>query len=268
MDYPYKVSILTSCYNRADVISSAILSVQKQTCDKIQHIIIDDGSTDLSFQLIRRLTSRKCKNVEYDLCKHDINMGVGNTLYDMQHLIRGEYVMVLDSDDWYENPTAVEELYNMAKEGDYMALFADYIDRHVFNIVHSKLFKAVHISGLRNMEDSLYYQHMRLIIDKNGFKTGPHNIQFYHMNRTRKDSLELGDPRTITKEYKNIFRIMKDCILIDKPKYDEALDQLETIPLYPPELQRTVRWIIEVCSKRINVSSIEDCELVEPIKLL
>ena len=268
MDYPYKVSILTSCYNRADVISSAILSVQKQTCDKIQHIIIDDGSTDLSFQLIRRLTSRKCKNVEYDLCKHDINMGVGNTLYDMQHLVRGEYVMVLDSDDWYENPTAVEELYNMAKEGDYMALFADYIDRHVFNIVHSKLFKAVHIPGLRNMEDSLYYQHMRLIIDKNGFKTGPHNIRFYHMNRTRRDSLELGDPRTITKEYKNIFRIMKDCILIDKPKYDEALDQLETIPLYPPELQRTVRWIIEVCSKKVNVSSIDACNAIEPIKLL
>lgn len=265
MEYPYKVSILTSCYNRADCISGAILSVTKQTCDKIQHIILDDGSADTSFPLIKKLTSRKCKNVDYVLARHDTNLGVGNALYSMQQLVEGEYVMILDSDDWYDNTTAVEELYNMAKAGDYMAVCADYIQRHCFNIVHSKLFKAVHISGLRNMEDSLYWQHLRLFVKRYGFKIGSHNIRFYHRTYNRNDSLEFGDPRSITSPYRNIFRILTDHILIENPHYDKALEQLEQIGSYPPELQRNVKWIINVCSKRIDISNINACEAFEHV---
>ncbi len=51
--YP-KISIVTQCYNREDRIAETIESVLSQGYPNLEYIVIDDGSTDKSFEIIQR----------------------------------------------------------------------------------------------------------------------------------------------------------------------------------------------------------------------
>ena len=48
-----KVSIITSCYNRAETIQGAIESVLAQDYPEIEYIIVDGASRDGSLRVIR-----------------------------------------------------------------------------------------------------------------------------------------------------------------------------------------------------------------------
>lgn len=51
--YP-KISIVTQCFNREDVIAETIESVLSQNYSNLEYIVIDDGSTDKSWEIIQR----------------------------------------------------------------------------------------------------------------------------------------------------------------------------------------------------------------------
>ncbi len=51
--YP-KISIVTQCHNREDVIAETIESVLSQNYPNLEYIVIDDGSTDKSWEIIQR----------------------------------------------------------------------------------------------------------------------------------------------------------------------------------------------------------------------
>lgn len=53
-----KVSIITSCYNRAATIRSAIESVLAQDYNDIEFIVVDGSSTDGSLDIIREYVDR------------------------------------------------------------------------------------------------------------------------------------------------------------------------------------------------------------------
>lgn len=51
----YKFTIFTPCYNVENVIHRVFQSVENQTYDNFEWIIINDGSTDSSDDIIRKL---------------------------------------------------------------------------------------------------------------------------------------------------------------------------------------------------------------------
>lgn len=92
------VTVLLPSYNHDKYIKEAILSVLNQTYKNIELIVIDDGSTDKSFEIISNL--QKIYNFKYI---HRENRGLIKTLEELLTYANGEYISLFSSDDIYAN---------------------------------------------------------------------------------------------------------------------------------------------------------------------
>ncbi len=88
-----KVSIIIPTFNRAHLVEKAILSALKQTIKDIEIIVVDDGSTDNTSEV---LTKYKNKIREV---RHAKNRGVCAAKNTGLDHVRGEWFTILDSDD-------------------------------------------------------------------------------------------------------------------------------------------------------------------------
>lgn len=91
------VSILTANYNNGKYIEELIRSVLTSTMLPIQFIIVDDGSTDNSVEIIKSYSS------QYDfieLIKLEKNQGFANALNAGLKQVRGCFVLRVDADDY------------------------------------------------------------------------------------------------------------------------------------------------------------------------
>lgn len=107
--YP-KVSVLITNYNYDVYLMECIGSVLKQTYPNIEIVVVDDGSTDKSLQILRRYEESK----RIKLITHDKNYGYQKAINTAIKGSSGEYLMVLDSDDALKN-NYVEVLINHIK---------------------------------------------------------------------------------------------------------------------------------------------------------
>lgn len=121
------VSILMLTYNRAQYIDEAISSVLKQTYPHWELIIIDDGSTDETEQVIKSYTDRRIKYIQ-----HPKNNGLFVRRAESLTYASGAYVAILDSDDIWHDPSK-------------LAVQVDFLDsnpQHVLVGTYTKLIDA------------------------------------------------------------------------------------------------------------------------------
>lgn len=88
------VSILVSCYNHEQYIEECILSIIQQDYDNIELIVIDDGSSDNSANIIQRLQQE-----HHFYFEAQTNMGLTKTLNKMLAMAKGKYIAPIGSDD-------------------------------------------------------------------------------------------------------------------------------------------------------------------------
>jgi len=102
-----KVSIITSVYNRSNLLEKCIKSVIKQTHKKIEYIVIDGGSNDGSVELIKEYEN------EIDFWVSEPDDGVYDAMNKGIRRATGDVIGLLNSDDYYERDTAqvVAETY-------------------------------------------------------------------------------------------------------------------------------------------------------------
>jgi glycosyltransferase involved in cell wall biosynthesis len=106
-----KVSVVLPVYNVAPYLEEAFESLCHQTLRNIEIIVVNDGSTDNSLEIIEKYT----KKDERIRCYSQENKGLsGARNTGMQHCT-GEYVYFMDSDDVIETDT-LECCYKTAKE--------------------------------------------------------------------------------------------------------------------------------------------------------
>ncbi len=89
-----KVSVIIPAYNRAHCIERAIKSVQAQTFTDMDIIVIDDGSTDNTAEIVKGMPDER---IRYIYCQ--MNRGSGAARSEGLKATRGEYIAFLDSDD-------------------------------------------------------------------------------------------------------------------------------------------------------------------------
>lgn len=109
-----KVSFIVAVYNVSDYVERCAQSLFEQTLDDIEIIFCDDASTDNSVQLIRNLLDhypQRRDNVKF-IC-NKTNQGTAINRWNGAKAARGEYVLLVDGDDYLE-VTMGEQLYNEA----------------------------------------------------------------------------------------------------------------------------------------------------------
>lgn len=102
-----KISVLMPVYNVKDYLRTAVESVLNQTLSDIELICVDDASTDGSADILREYAARDSR---VKLVFHQKNSGLVAARKSATDLARGEYIMLLDSDDKY-TPDACETVW-------------------------------------------------------------------------------------------------------------------------------------------------------------
>jgi len=103
------VSVVMPVYNHADFVREAVDSVLDQTVDDLELLIIDDGSTDESWQAVGERADERITAVQQDNrgAHAAINRGLG--------VARGRYLSIINSDDrWL--PQRLEKMLALHRE--------------------------------------------------------------------------------------------------------------------------------------------------------
>lgn len=117
------LSVIIPAYNSENEISRCLKSICNQTYKNLQIIIIDDGSSDSTFNICE---GYKKNDKRIELYKKE-NQGVSAARNEGLKKTKGEYISFVDSDDFLEN-NAFEVAINQIKNVD--SVFFGYIEHY------------------------------------------------------------------------------------------------------------------------------------------
>lgn len=92
-----EVSVIMPVFNSEEFVAEAIESILSQTFKAFEFIIIDDASTDTSWQIIKKYASEDKRIRAY---RNSRNLKTTKTLNRGLRLSKGKYVVRMDADDW------------------------------------------------------------------------------------------------------------------------------------------------------------------------
>ena len=107
------ISLIIPVYNTSKYLKVCIESLLNQTFKDFEMILVDDGSTDNSVEIIKEYQKQDSR---IRLIKENHN-GVGNARNVGLVHAQGKYVQFLDSDDFFEN-NMLEEMYNTSEKNE------------------------------------------------------------------------------------------------------------------------------------------------------
>ena len=105
-----KVSVIIPAYNTESYIGKAIESALEQTLTDIEVIMVDDGSIDKTVEVAKSFTDRRLKVIV-----NQQNLGAAAARNRAFRAAQGEWIAVLDSDDWYA-PERLSKLVSLANK--------------------------------------------------------------------------------------------------------------------------------------------------------
>lgn len=162
-----KVTIYILNYNYGKYVSKAIESALEQTYSDIEVLVIDDGSSDNSLDVIGQYNDR------VTIIKQN-NMGLVKSIVKAFSMAKGEYVVRLDADDWLEKPF-VEKLVKKIDGNTNAALvFPDYYEVDELGQIIRHV-KRHDFSGNVTMYDQPAHGACTLIRKEFYFDVGGHN---------------------------------------------------------------------------------------------
>jgi glycosyltransferase involved in cell wall biosynthesis len=158
----HKLSIITVNFNNKEGLQKTIQSIESQTWQDFEFIVIDGGSTDGSTQLIE-----ECQRINYSLSEKD--NGVYNAMNKGIRMAKGEFVLFMNSGDCLHSEDTLSKVSTML-DTDYDILYGNnyeinlhskklktYPDELTFSFfyLHSLCHQATFIR--RKLFDALFY---------------------------------------------------------------------------------------------------------------
>lgn len=128
------VSVICLCYNHSDTLTQAFNTVERQVLTEktdLEVLIIDDNSSDGSVLLLKNLVSRTSLNIR--LVTHEINVGGSASLVEGLEMAKGDYITVLEMDDFWHNSDRIRAAVQFLNSHDNIFALNDGIRRALNN---------------------------------------------------------------------------------------------------------------------------------------
>ena len=106
-----KISVVVPVYNVEKYLKECIDSIINQTLEDIEIICVNDGSTDSSLEILNDYAKKDSRIIVINKS----NSGYGHTMNMGLNAATGEYVGIIESDD-FADKNMFEDLYKLAKE--------------------------------------------------------------------------------------------------------------------------------------------------------
>ncbi|MFS9109198.1 rhamnan synthesis F family protein [Streptococcus australis] len=148
------ISVVVTCYNHENYIEQCLRSIFNQTYRNIELIVLDDGSTDSSSEVIQEVLKESPFVTIFE--SHE-NIGVVRTRNKGLNLLNGDYFLFVDSDDFLDD-RYVEELYNCANNHQ-----ADIVYCDLYNFEKDETYLKAQEFDLHNLLESNYISNCSLV---------------------------------------------------------------------------------------------------------
>ena len=157
--YQPLITVYIPTYNYAKYIKTAIKSVLNQTYKNFELIIIDDGSTDKTADILKTITDKRVfvyKNKEKKGLIKSSNIAINHA--------SGDFVIRLDADDWFQSFALQEFVYSIWANPDADLFYCDLLQVHRIGgdiVPFSQMKKLLYCEGLNGAgclirKDSLF----------------------------------------------------------------------------------------------------------------
>ncbi|MGQ9587243.1 MAG: glycosyltransferase family 2 protein [Thermoplasmata archaeon] len=121
------VSVVIPAYNAEKFIRDAIASIESQSYRPVEIVVVNDGSTDSTPQIVRELVGGRIKDgLVLRLIDIEVNKGAANALNVGFRNAKGEYICWLSADDvWVDREKVSRQLDAMKREQAMWSYFKD-----------------------------------------------------------------------------------------------------------------------------------------------
>lgn len=196
-----KLTILLTNYNKEKYVSYVLQQLLDQQRDGVQVVVLDDGSTDKSVEIIEEVLSNTPNNFEF--YKGESNIGSGPIRQLALSKVEGEYFIFVDSDDMISEQY-VDKILEYCKEQADVHIFRTRVyplggitalDFSLWDkVIRTQYVRDLGIDfdpALKNMED---YFFMNKLWSFGNAKVEHHNDILYFYNIFGSDTLTHQEP--------------------------------------------------------------------------
>lgn len=153
-----KLSIITVVYNGERYIEDAIKSVLEEKYEDVEYIIIDGGSKDETMSIINRYKD----NIDVIISEPD--KGIYDAMNKGVNFSSGEYVVFLNSDDYYKKGTLDSCLKALASSPDALIMNTFLKSEH-----EEKIFKRIENKENYNLYIQIPFMHPSVVVKRSIF---------------------------------------------------------------------------------------------------
>ncbi|MBR2555553.1 MAG: glycosyltransferase family 2 protein [Aeriscardovia sp.] len=137
-----KVSVIVPAYNVGKYIERCVDSLEQQTYQNVEIVIVDDCSSDDTWDICQKLSNKEDNII---LIRHNVNQGQEITREDGIAVSTGKWIMFLDADDTYTTD-GIELVMKLAEKYD-----PDWV-----LCPHEKIINDKHVTCSFSIEQGLY----------------------------------------------------------------------------------------------------------------
>lgn len=116
------VSVIMPCFNHAHFLEDSVNGILRQSTPDLELIVVDDCSTDNSWESIRRLAAGDAR---IKAIRHERNQGASRARNDGLKNSRGEFIGFCDADDIWEKGKLDEQIELLRKNPDFDVVYCD-----------------------------------------------------------------------------------------------------------------------------------------------